>query len=934
MFIFKGKSALQRNIYTTLTFGVALFVFSIIGIFSAPSASAKITLDTSPSERAKAYSYWRGAAKCVESHMRGKIFTKVGDNGATSPKIGGGGGSDGTKDGEWFDDLDAWVAVYPDGKLDCAQVMKKGMAVWGFESGKELLTAMGYKFNSDNPPNYTSPAGGDGSARKSAFNSALVTKGGGNFNDFFNGEAKYIAYLGLLQSNKASLSECDGKKVGKYSDIKDATQKSAADNGSVIDGRKYAKITFVDGETSYSVVFTYVGSTTVSGGGYSSEMTKHASVWNYRGSNYAGGTGEVHTCDDLVAKINSNAGSLRLWNKNHPDSQEVDGGNTSTSGGACEDADDPDCEAKTTCAIEGVGWLVCPVTRFLGDLADNAFTFLSDEFLQVKPEAMASTDSNPTYKVWSTMRTIANVAFVIAFLIIIFSQLTGQGIANYGIKKMLPRLIIAAILVNLSFFICQIAVDLSNILGVSLKQAFEAVAQPVSPPGVIGEIVDESGNWAGIITAVLAGVAISWALGLSILLPFLLAAVIAFIMVFLILVVRQVLIVLLVVLSPIAFVAFLLPNTEQWFTKWRKMFVGLLLVFPLIGLLFGAASLGSAIVTASSQTIGATGGDDPSTWISKIIAAGIVALPLFLLPSLLKKSLDAAGNIGETMNRLGSKFGKGAQSKAANSGVMKSLASQKARTRAQIGAGIYSGRNPINKVRSGINSRLNRSGAYNAVTGNYGTIRGANIGKLEGEESKLAESAIQLRARSGKAEDSIESQFTSALARGDVGTATAAQSILMRSGGSGVKAVRNGIAANEQGMSQNMKHALASNVTENHAQAAKAKSADLLNWSGGSGSRSMNEVTADAKTWSGLSARDLADQTDDAFKNALASGGVGADTKAALTSDRMSEALTDAKRAALGSASSSSAPKQSGGVVVNGNWQQQDNGLIVPRDRK
>lgn len=42
--------------------------------------------------------------------------------------------------------------------------------------------------------------------------------------------------------------------------------------------------------------------------------------------------------------------------------------------------------------------------------------------------------------------------------------------------------------------------------------------------------------------------------------------------------------------------AYLLPNTEQWFTKWRKTFVALLIVFPVIGVLYGASTLASDVV--------------------------------------------------------------------------------------------------------------------------------------------------------------------------------------------------------------------------------------------------------------------------------------------------------------------------------------------------
>ena len=70
--------------------------------------------------------------------------------------------------------------------------------------------------------------------------------------------------------------------------------------------------------------------------------------------------------------------------------------------------------------------------------------------------------------------------FIILLLVVIFSQITGVGIDNYGIKKILPKLIIAAILINLSYWICVAFVDLSNILGNSFQAMFNGLGANIS----------------------------------------------------------------------------------------------------------------------------------------------------------------------------------------------------------------------------------------------------------------------------------------------------------------------------------------------------------------------------------------------------------------------------------------------------------------------
>ncbi len=385
-------------------------------------------------------------------------------------------------------------------------------------------------------------------------------------------------------------------------------------------------------------------------------------------------------------------------------------------------------DAPTTCAVDGIGWLVCPVISFLATIADNAFEFLSDSFLRVDLGVYSTTSG--TFQAWSIMRGFANVAFVIVFLFIIFSQLTGAGVSNYGIKKMLPRLIIAAILVNISFYICQLAVDLSNILGTSIKSVFDAIGGGIS--GAEYNPSNDSGNWVGIAATVLALGAGAWALGMAVLLPVLVGAVIALVMIFLILITRQMLIVLLIAIAPLAFVAYLLPNTEQWFDKWRKVFFALLLLFPIVGVLFGAAGLASTILKEVYE--------DSGDIVGQIVAAGVLVLPLFLLPSLLKGSLKATGQLGAKLSGYADSFSKGAKSKTANTGLVKNYAANKAQRKAAISTGTYRGRN-VSGARSWLNRQLNNSGTFNTATGGYGaarTIAG------QGQERKDAQEAMAM----------------------------------------------------------------------------------------------------------------------------------------------------------------------------------------------
>ena len=303
-------------------------------------------------------------------------------------------------------------------------------------------------------------------------------------------------------------------------------------------------------------------------------------------------------------------------------------------------------EEKNSCGIDGMGWLICPLMTFMGGIADASYSVIS-QFLNIRPAIFGEgSDAVGAKQAWSFFRDIANVIFVLLFLWVIFSQVSSIGISNYGIKKVLPKLIVGAVLVNLSFYICQLAVDLSNILGFTLKEALEGAVSGVGGSSSNSAIVSGLGTAvAGIL--VLTGTVLFAALAVSI--PTLLSLMLVLLVVLVILIVRQAAIVLLISIAPLAFAAWLLPNTESLFKKWVSMFRGLLMVFPIISLLYGAGKLAGAILMTTATS-------DPNDTAITMQFAGLAAsiLPLGATPFVLKSSLNSLGSIGAKIGGLSS----------------------------------------------------------------------------------------------------------------------------------------------------------------------------------------------------------------------------------------------------------------------------------------
>lgn len=367
-------------------------------------------------------------------------------------------------------------------------------------------------------------------------------------------------------------------------------------------------------------------------------------------------------------------------------------------------------EKKPECAIKDLGWLICPVVNFLSDISDAAFAMIADNFLKIEPDIASGGEVQAA---WGIMRNIANGAFIIMFLAIIISQLTGFGISNYGIKKMLPRLIVAAILVNVSIYVCQIAVDLSNILGYGLRAGIGGIGDEITRANEIFQSGQGRGTWGGFALTVLAA-GTAGILALAVLIGALVSGLVVMATIAVLLIARKALIVILIVISPLAFVAFLLPNTEKFFSKWRSIFVGLLMVFPTIGLLFGGGILAGAIVKAG-------GGND---MIMQIVGELIKVLPLIAVWSVLKKAIDVAGSISQHINNAGGRLGGGAKNWAkdryANSrlGQMQDFRKKQiARRKQLIRAGAWKGDGLIDHIwrnrMSDISDKINKSGLTN-----------------------------------------------------------------------------------------------------------------------------------------------------------------------------------------------------------------------------
>jgi len=248
---------------------------------------------------------------------------------------------------------------------------------------------------------------------------------------------------------------------------------------------------------------------------------------------------------------------------------------------------------------------------------------------------------------WSRMRALSNIIFVILFLVAIFGQTSGL-IESYTFKKMMPRILAAALLTQLSYFITVELSDSVANIGFGLQSFLEGELD-IEKNSLIGLLFDSYEGVLGPDTIAGAGV-VSVMLALAtvgtgaivpaflLALPFIFAMVISVIVGLITMIARKMILIVLVVISPLALVFWILPSTEKNAKKWFDLYIKSLLMHPLIILLIVVGKIVAKILFEVG---------DSSTSISStsvvFLLAGVTAyiLPYAMLPMTFKMSGSA-----------------------------------------------------------------------------------------------------------------------------------------------------------------------------------------------------------------------------------------------------------------------------------------------------
>ena len=310
-------------------------------------------------------------------------------------------------------------------------------------------------------------------------------------------------------------------------------------------------------------------------------------------------------------------------------------------------------DAKQSYCQENGGflsWMLCPAIAdgaataggLLGSITalTNVHTSIIEQF---------SKQDSSIYKAWSAFRNIANIGFVIMLLVVVFSQVTNIGISNYNIKKILPKLIITAILVNFSYLIMGVLIDLSQIAGNGIGALIRSVAADSmdvdASTRASATISAIAGAVTGVAGAVAGGAAIAGLIGgPAIILPvvmFIVTSLISIFFGFIMLTIRQAAIIMVIVLAPLMMVLYALPNTSAITKKYISTVKALLMLYPMFIFATSAGALASSIIIGTSTDL-----------LMMIVGGLLNVLPYFAIPSMTSKSLAGLGAITGAFDKM------------------------------------------------------------------------------------------------------------------------------------------------------------------------------------------------------------------------------------------------------------------------------------------
>ncbi len=195
---------------------------------------------------------------------------------------------------------------------------------------------------------------------------------------------------------------------------------------------------------------------------------------------------------------------------------------------------------------------------------------------------------------WVMVRDVCNMFFILIVLVIAFATIL--RIEKFSVKQLLKKVILAAILINFSKTICGLLIDAASVVMMTFVNGFKDMGGPgitqilgIDKMLQITGLGSDSLQGQAVLSGAQAGLDKSRAvefwdviLGYSLALVYMLVALVTLLAMFGTLVVRMIFLWIYIIISPLAYIASILPSTNSMSSKWWSNFTSYVMTGPLL----------------------------------------------------------------------------------------------------------------------------------------------------------------------------------------------------------------------------------------------------------------------------------------------------------------------------------------------------------------
>jgi len=276
--------------------------------------------------------------------------------------------------------------------------------------------------------------------------------------------------------------------------------------------------------------------------------------------------------------------------------------------------------------LKPVKWLLYWVLVFVGWLVSLAATILG---WILNPELWGEggfMEKDIVYQTWGTFRDIFNMGFILMLLFSAFATIF--QVDKFNIKKIFLSVLLAVLLINFSFPIARIIIDISNVMMFSFMNGTSGiqVAVDFSSYSNIGDALVKQENYSKFpIPYLLASIVFVFIFGVTLLVLAVL------------LLVRLIALMALIIVSPVGFAGSVFPGVSGFSSKWwnalfNYSFFGPFMVLVLmvaLKMMDGISEEAKIGLLAKANQNAPTGmGADFATWLAQ---AAFYTVPIMIL---------------------------------------------------------------------------------------------------------------------------------------------------------------------------------------------------------------------------------------------------------------------------------------------------------------